>query len=550
MNIDMFNNRELNKKNKDMDKNCKWLMFIIFLVFLITKLPNFFSFVNRDAGSFAYIGEQILEGKILYKDIWSSKPPGVYYLNAFIFCFLPKTFLSLRIFELIYCLITSFVVYKLALFFYSKKTSLIVTAIYSLFSNMYSISEAGMMTETYMLLPMVLAIYFFILFRKKQEKKYLVLVGLMSGLSFMFKQPGLSSLAGIFVFLMTECFLNKGHFKKISIQFLLISIGVGVIIVTGTLYFILKQGMTNLISDVFIYNYWRSKAYGIGIFSLAKKILYHCFLAVPLRGLFILTILLCLLFFWRNFILKKRRKKENEIINIPYFLVLIFWLIFDLLGVYIGGAFYAHYWIQIIPSFSLIVGYMIERVFVYPKTFQSVKIKNMFICVLICSFLFSIGVQMIYCFNIFKKRIILKEKTVQEMTAQWLIKNSRDNDSIYVWGDECAISFLSKRKIPSRYIHLYPLYTANHATEKKITEFINDLKQNPPKYIIDTSITNWMMPLLWKYNLRKNYVNKRIPKAINKLYELKWVVPIMHFIQDNYVLEQAIGGKYAILVLK
>ncbi|MCK5535045.1 hypothetical protein KAI68_08005, partial [bacterium] len=83
MNIDMFNNRELNKKNKDMDKNCKWLMFIIFLVFLITKLPNFFSFVNRDAGSFAYIGEQILEGKILYKDIWSSKPPGVYYLNAF-----------------------------------------------------------------------------------------------------------------------------------------------------------------------------------------------------------------------------------------------------------------------------------------------------------------------------------------------------------------------------------------------------------------------------------------------------------------------------------
>lgn len=549
MNIDMLNNLELRKNNTDMDKNCKWLMAIIGLVFLITKLPNFFSFVNRDAGAFAYVGEQILEGKILYKDIWSSKPPGVYYLNAFIFYFLPGTFSSLRFFELIYCLITSFVVYKLALFFYSKKTSLIVTAIYSFFSNMYSISEAGMMTETYMLLPMILALYFFILFRKKQKKKYLILVGLMSGLSFMFKQPGLSSLAGIFVFLMTESFFKKGYFKKLSIQVLLISIGAGIIIFTGAVYFILKQGMTDLISGVFVYNYWRSKAYGFGVFSLAKKMLCRCFLSGPVLALSILTMLLCFLFLWRNFILKKRRKQENEVINIPYFLLFTFWLMFDFIGVYIGGAFYAHYWIQIIPSFSLITGYMIERVFVYPKTLKSVRIKNMFICLLICSFLFPVGGQMIYCFNIFKERIILKEKTVQERTAQWLVENSRDNDSIYVWGDECSINFLSKRKITSRYIHLYPLYTTNHATEKKITEFIDDLKQNSPKYIIDTSITNWMMPLLWKHNLRKNYVNKRVPKAIRKLYEYKWLIPIVHFIQDNYVLEQAIG-KYAILVLK
>jgi hypothetical protein len=42
MNIDMINKLELNKKDKDIDKSDKWLILLIILVVLVTKLPNFF----------------------------------------------------------------------------------------------------------------------------------------------------------------------------------------------------------------------------------------------------------------------------------------------------------------------------------------------------------------------------------------------------------------------------------------------------------------------------------------------------------------------------
>lgn len=42
-----------------------------------TELPN------RDYGFYAYIGKQIAKGYLPYEDVWESKPPAIFYLNAF-----------------------------------------------------------------------------------------------------------------------------------------------------------------------------------------------------------------------------------------------------------------------------------------------------------------------------------------------------------------------------------------------------------------------------------------------------------------------------------
>ncbi|HNO93006.1 MAG TPA: hypothetical protein PKJ84_02475, partial [Anaerolineales bacterium] len=42
-----------------------------------TELPN------RDYGFYSYIGLQIVRGELPYKNVWESKPPAIFYLNAF-----------------------------------------------------------------------------------------------------------------------------------------------------------------------------------------------------------------------------------------------------------------------------------------------------------------------------------------------------------------------------------------------------------------------------------------------------------------------------------
>ncbi|MEJ2552166.1 MAG: hypothetical protein P8Z34_15955, partial [Anaerolineales bacterium] len=38
--------------------------------------------MGADSGIFAYGAEQMLDGKLLYRDVWDHKPPAVFYVNA------------------------------------------------------------------------------------------------------------------------------------------------------------------------------------------------------------------------------------------------------------------------------------------------------------------------------------------------------------------------------------------------------------------------------------------------------------------------------------
>jgi hypothetical protein len=59
---------------------------ILLLVVVVTVLsqvaPVYQPIPGRDQGVYLYIGRQILEGKIPYRDVWDHKGPVIYYINA------------------------------------------------------------------------------------------------------------------------------------------------------------------------------------------------------------------------------------------------------------------------------------------------------------------------------------------------------------------------------------------------------------------------------------------------------------------------------------
>ena len=51
---------------------------------LARALPVLSNFPGRDQGTYLTIGRSLLEGRILYRDLWDNKPPGIFYLYALI----------------------------------------------------------------------------------------------------------------------------------------------------------------------------------------------------------------------------------------------------------------------------------------------------------------------------------------------------------------------------------------------------------------------------------------------------------------------------------
>jgi len=59
----------------------RWLLVPVLFVFL-RVLPNITYPIGRDQASFLVIGESLLRGQRLYRDLWDIKPPGIFFLYA------------------------------------------------------------------------------------------------------------------------------------------------------------------------------------------------------------------------------------------------------------------------------------------------------------------------------------------------------------------------------------------------------------------------------------------------------------------------------------
>ena len=71
-------------------------------------------------------------------------------------------------------------------------------------------------------------------------------------------------------------------------------------------------------------------------------------------------------------------------------------------------------------------------------------------------------------------------------TVDYILSNTKETDTVLVWGSEPLVNFFSGRRLPTRYIHHYPFYISHYASEDRAEELLNELRINKPVLIIDT----------------------------------------------------------------
>ena len=79
----MTNTRSNHFRNIPIVSNILLALLIIVLSLIVLSQANpGLSLPDRDYGIFSYIGQQIVLGKLPYKDAWDHKPPAVFYVDA------------------------------------------------------------------------------------------------------------------------------------------------------------------------------------------------------------------------------------------------------------------------------------------------------------------------------------------------------------------------------------------------------------------------------------------------------------------------------------
>lgn len=439
----------------------KWDNILFWTLIICISTFSFFSYWNliesRDAAVYMYVGKLLNQGKLPYKDIWDHKTPGIYFYYAFLysFCFNIKH-LSLILLNF-YFIINCILFYKILKKYFTTNTSKISVLIFSIFYFWLLGKEGPFLIENYAVILQTLAIFAFLNFDKNNN---LFFVGLIGGISLLFKPTIISLWIGIYLTFFHQLIINK-NYKRLFVKLLITSIGFLLPIFLSILFFSKNNALSYAYDEIIKYNsiYISNKFNLINFINSSANVFFTNFLTLSI---------------WIYFSFNKR-KIFLYYKNFKLFFIIYFSYPFEFYFSHLSGYSYAHYFFSGIIINIILILFFLK--FCHKSFFSSIWIKFNSFAILFIIVFYNV------CFRI--PKIININNTNNELIF-YLNRNSFDNNYCLIYGNETSI-YLNTNFYPvSKFTYQYPLYKVGYQSVNMWNEFINDFTKIKPSVFVDT----------------------------------------------------------------
>lgn len=490
------------------------LTVLVLSVGVLSQADPLRTFPSLDSGYYLYIGQQILQGKTPYLDLWESKPPGIFYINAFGLLLGRGTRWGIWILELLSLLTSAGVGFYLLHRRYGFFPALFGTLAW--LWGIQGVLQGGNLTEEYALPFNFAAVLLFALAIQSPDKRlYPFLIGITFALSFLLRANNTGVQAALVLAWMIFSAMQR---ELRPLIFRLLWSGFGVLLVLGlTGIFLLWQGsLYEAIDAALIFNLHMS---GDGNL-LGGLSAGFGFIGIPAGFALLGYVLLAVL----------SPKRDLWIL----FLLILFPL--EVVLSSLSGRGYPHYYITWMPALAILGAHLLAEL---PGLCKSLDARRAWA---------SLGV-FLACFTLLAAPLADTAASLRQVAtnrqdgiemdaplAAYLRRNTEPDDAVLVWGGRLAYNYLSQRASPSSVL-FYPLLVASPISTRLSERFLAEIQANPPAVIVDTHAINQdLLPAL-------NSDIRREQQAGGKLWgSLPENIDIFYtFVNQNYELETEIG---------
>lgn len=436
---------------------------------LILTLALRLSFIHvpldRDEGTYAVIGQEILNGAIPYRDAIEIKPPGIFYIFATIMAF-GDTVEHIRICTAIYTLLTVIAAYLLARSLGGVRAGLIAALLCGIFTSGPIVEGIGSNTEVFMLLPILTGALFFF-------------AGIDSGRRFHFIMSGFCFALAVFVktvaapvYLLAFLFIPfaRRPFRGWLITMAdMVSFAASAILLVAALYVYLK--LNGAWSDCIHWTITFNKSFGrttLEEFSgrltsrgvnTAKEFLLLWVVALP-------TI------YWQ---LRKRMTVKT------WFMAGLVFATF--IGVCMPGKFWPHYLLPMVPPLAVISGVGVAQL-MYCRGIVLVAGMSAVVALFIPTILTDYPYFVASPEEVSRMKYSGNDVFVRAaQVARYVKERTRTDDYIFQWGYEPEIYVIAGRRPPNRFIcHMYVAASPDKVVA--IRDLTISILSRRPRYII------------------------------------------------------------------
>jgi 4-amino-4-deoxy-L-arabinose transferase-like glycosyltransferase len=462
------------------------ILVLILALQVILRLPFLAVPLDRDEGAYGYIAQRILAGEVPYRDAVDHKPPLIYFLYALLVKFFGSSIAAIRIPTLFYSLVTTGALFCLGALLWGRGAALLSVLLYALFSGGVLIRGTTSNTETFLVLPLILALICFLKGMSKDgpgKRIYYLSAGLFSGTAIMLKPVAIFNFLILLFFLFTLKNNRPGYDLKNAAY---LAAGCLLAPLSFVFYFLGRGAFSDFVFGNIIMNlkYLQDAVGGIFIKLRFAYTKIHILIRLenPLLWAFALSGLL--------YIFARDRSREN--------LLIAFWALACFAGVASGGLFFGHYFILFIPALCLLSAYALKRL----SENAGFYAWTMILPVSLLFFLMILPFQ--YPFyskyspeEISEHQYGRKSYVISYRLAKEFRKFLKPHENILVWSANPELYFYLNKKSPTRYYN----YLDWMRDEEVKREIVSSVFQRMPDYIV---WTDYALPFEELINLVKN----------------------------------------------
>ncbi|MFZ0533972.1 MAG: glycosyltransferase family 39 protein [Anaerolineales bacterium] len=519
-----------------------------------------------DSGFYAYFGKAILHGQVPYRDLWDNKPPLGYYLNALALLVFGQTPWGIwwsSVVWILGCMVLFFLTIKKL---FGRITAFVTSTVFLVALMNPQVFQGGNLTEVYGLAPQMSIIGVTYLFFTHKRRPWLaILSGVLTACAFLIKQPtimlGFSS-----VLVMTVSSLSEWNIReafKNGVGFLFGFVGLVAVVsvywlwigalgqfldgaflqgfssIGGTqssfrTYFF--QALTTILPNLYIGRLYLIAMLAGGLFLLEK--LYQSWVKPILKehlSLIEWSLLFVLIIFpmvvksiWPNayigkfwaisifsvaffFLVKFYRLRIKPVSHQVFTPVEWTWLIavvalpLEVFMASLGGRYYGHYFITLIPAVIVAIAYPVWKVVSVSR--ESLKSRKALLLNAMYAIL-AIG-SLVWGASSFV-RVLPSTEYLNDLTGifrgqiplneleQFIVQSTKPNDEVLVWHIHLGINFITDRRAPSRFLYPLNLFIPPSPQNTKLEEYVNELENQPPELIVVQKESSLGLPFVDK----------------------------------------------------
>jgi len=468
--------------------------------------------MSTDSGTFAYCGQIIRDGGLMYRDCWDNKPPAVYYLNAAAIWLGGSNPFAIWLFQAIW-LTMAIMAYFLILNRIWEHKGLAALASFTLLLLLLypDIFQGGNFTETYAVLPAVLSLGAFWAYLRSGHRRWLIALGLLVAAGFLLKPTYIAlGLASLIVVMYLE--LRRRSFKTLWMNLAILCVSALLPLALVGLFWVWKQDFNELWFAVFAHNvtYIREGFSLRSLYGTARMFLIQ----QPMASLTILvevSLTIYLIQYARKIYTRTILAQNEGDALTPgridqlqvriWFLGGIFLAIFlDVIFLASSGKNFGHYLQVLLPG--MVVG-MLYPIDVLRNSINQDNTRCKLQLVALSAILFvSLGAALeiaakelpsIQGLNSFfsTPNLTLYQPTELE---KYIIDHSSPSDSVLVWAGHPSMNFVTHRRSPTRFIFLQHLFTPTPNAPNGFGEFMHELGSDPPALIVVQPVSSAGLP--------------------------------------------------------